>query len=153
MAVHDGVQRLRLEKNSSKSSRIAEPRVSPAFAERVGDDVPRRDTLGATSIGAFVVVPTDQSGAKINETPAYPLSAQEIEDFLNSNAVTGNAVVLTFNAPGALLETFHMPHLVGLVSNRRMAESIRLQIDDRYRDRSKSSVAETVITIVDPFRN
>jgi len=46
-----------------------------------------------------------------------------------------------------------MPHLVGLVSNRRMAESIRLQIDDRYKDRGKRSVAETVITIIDPFRN
>ena len=97
--------------------------------------------------------PNGQSSATINETPANPLSVEELEGFLRSNGAIGDIVVLTFIAPGALRETFHLPHTVGLVTNHKIAESIRLLIDDRYRDRAKRRVAETVIATIDPFRN
>ena len=89
---------------------------------------------------------------KKTETPAKPLNAQEIEKFLDAYGKRGHKVELQFYRSAKSIvpdEKYGAQHLVGLVTNRELAEMIRSEIDRRYRDPEKRAVFETGIVLRD----
>ena len=86
----------------------------------------------------------------LSEKPAKPRSVKEIEHFLNHNAAPGNTVELSFKYPRSAGELLTLGGQIGQVVNKRIAGSIRFNIDDRYKNQSKPVVKETLIKILKP---